>query len=59
MKSDQYMLEGKRLKHDADASYDSRSGRHTIESLGRGLLYFEASLAFTMNGHMLELEKGW
>ncbi len=52
------MREGKRLKHDADASYDSRRPRQSIDLLGRGLLYFEASLAFTMFGHMLELENG-
>jgi len=54
MRSDDYSKEGIRLKHEADA-FDTNS-RLEGSALRRGLLYFEASLMFTMNGHMIEIE---
>lgn len=56
MRSDDYSKEGIRLKHEADA-FDTNS-RLEGSALRRGLLYFEASLMFTMNGHMIEIENG-
>nr|CAB3220449.1 AF4/FMR2 family member 4 [Phallusia mammillata] len=59
LKSDDYMREGKRLKHEGDACADTRTGRTRMgESLSRALIYFEAALCFVMNGYMLEMENG-
>ena len=55
------MKKGKRLKHDADALVDSRTGRtKNGEALNRALYYFEAAHCFLMNGYALErdLENG-
>ncbi|XP_009857622.2 uncharacterized protein LOC100178614 isoform X1 [Ciona intestinalis] len=59
LKSDQYMRDGKRLKHEGDAFTDSRTGRTRVgESLSRALVYYDAALCFIMNGYTLELENG-
>ena len=51
-----YMSQGKKLKHDGDATYNSRPpGRLSDkEAANRALLYFEASLNFIMAGWAVE-----